>query len=431
MVRTSLRSSSSRRVGSALGQRNRSYQYVRLIQVGMRNTYYNVSDYLCPDFRITPTNESAALMGSLGLLFKDEGTGFSVLLDVSRKDDFFNFLRAQQQPAQTGIWTRLSFILTLENHYFFNFTDFPTNLNPGQRSYFLSNLNAVAGPHGTVSLDPTFFQGATPLPLTGSQLAVPIPKPDTTRVQVRGLSGEIVLCQPVYWPQSATLPPNCDGIYGIDVAGSPPKMIRRDPVYLDFSGLPEDKYTIEQVGPTDPSPGAEVIYAYSGPPLVFLDLLFTNPGVKGGVYPVENLDSSNPTLNPTQYMIGFNRRSTIWNYYIVSSSSPLTNLSIDTQSSVTFTGPKPVVLPGNQPASLFVSDSAIAIQQQSDSRFKLLGDAGGVVMKNGVLLEPLPVASIQQVIPGKSDFATSDPDKPPPTGSPPSKDCYSDIYVYV
>ena len=54
-------------------------RYKPLFSVTFRHNYYNRNEGLCPDFAVTPTPSSAALMASLGLLFRDDGTGFSVL----------------------------------------------------------------------------------------------------------------------------------------------------------------------------------------------------------------------------------------------------------------------------------------------------------------------------------------------------------------
>lgn len=441
-----LRSSSQHKAGLAPAFLSRTYSYIRLMQVSIRNSYYNASGYLCPDFTLRPTTDSAALMASLGLLFKDEGSGFSVLFDTNRSQELLTWLRTGGDHSTAGgglpgVWNRLSFTLAVQSPNFFNVTNVPINLRPGQKAFFLSNMAATVSADGRVLLNPEFPDKTPPVSLTGSQYMVEVPGSDVTTILVRDISGAIVACEPVYWPRGATADPNCQGLYWIEPpVGNPPlDMVKRDPIYLDFSLLPEDKYQIQRVtgpgtsaGSTSSASTEETIYAYSASPLIFVDLLFTNPGIEGGVYPVGDLDQPNTSIVPVQYYLEFERRSTIWNYYIVPTSQPLTNLRIDTGGTVNFAGPKDVTLPGNQAASLFVSGSPIALQEQSDSDFKLLGKAGGVRMKNGVLLDRLPVASSQQVIPGDADFATESTAAPDSVAhSPPGETCFSDIYVYV
>jgi hypothetical protein len=210
----------------------------------------------------------------------------------------------------------------------------------------------------------------------------------------------------------------------------------RNPIYLDLSALPEDKYSIEECADKtgcQPSPlQSEVVYAYSVPsPMFFIDLLFTRPpGVSTGVYPI---DLQTGTITPAHYFLDFTNRSTIWNYYIVSSGRPLTDLRIESASpsrrDVSFTGPTALTLPNGQRASHFVSDEPIPLQEQSTCRFQLKGRAGGLRTKDGVLMNRLPVASSQQVIPRESGYAMNSGSRN--AQSPISFENFSDIYVYI
>jgi hypothetical protein len=454
-----VRNSSMKHIGPQRGASNRRYFYQRLLQVSIRNTYYNASGDFCPDFQIQPTNASAELMKSLGLLFQADGSGFSVLLDQFQQTQFLDYLRSKAHPPASppdgstpGVWSRLSFMLTVKNPSFFNFTDIPIDMPPGTRTFYLSNTKAGRATDGTVLLAPGGLKNEMPVPMTGSQYRVNLPPAQqntTQRVIVRSLSGAVAMCQPAYWPRHSPVAPHCAADAAeLESAGSPPaEMVYRNPIYLDFSLLSEGKYGVERCTnisgdcqpPVPPAPGAEeVVYAVSGgPPSFFIDLLFTNPGVQGGVYPVKDLDGEHGgEIVPTQYYLDFERRSTIWNYYIVSTGAPLNDLRIETIAPhtvppITFTGPTSVELPYNQKAAWFVSNSAIPIEEQSSYNFQLLGRAGGVHMKNGVLMNRLPVASIRQVIPGVSDFATHDQETPTAiAGFEPGKN-FSDIYVYV
>jgi hypothetical protein len=432
----SLRSSAAKPLGSLRGSNSRSYFYKRLMQVTIRHTFYNASGNLCPDFTIAPTTASAELIASMGLLFKGEGTGFSILLDQFQNKKFLDYLRRQAQPG-SGVWTRLSFELSVKNPNFVNFTDMPMGTTPAMGTFYLSNTTAQTKKNGDIRLNTGPLTRKEPVRLTGSQYAYYLGNPDSHRVVVRDISGAIVLCEPVYWPKNDSRTPSCFTTPEPD-AGAP---VRRNPVYLDFSLLPEDKYVIEEcanmTGDCETVLDNEVVYAFSGTPMFFIDLLFTNPGLSTGVYPVENLSSAQAKIVPTQYYLDLHHRSTTWNYYIVSTGAKLTQLKIDTiapqsPQSVTFTGPTSVQLPNSQNASLFVSDSAVPLQEQSVYNFQLTGRAGGLEMKDGVLLNRLPVASSQQVIPRISDYATGGPGGVSGRKQSLQKEKnFSDIYVYI
>ena len=79
-------------------QRPRKFSYERLMQVSVRHSYYNAARGECADFDISPTPTTAVLMRDLGLLYRYEGAGFSVLYDETRKDVLLNYLARQRVP---------------------------------------------------------------------------------------------------------------------------------------------------------------------------------------------------------------------------------------------------------------------------------------------------------------------------------------------
>jgi len=434
-----LRSSSIKTVRSGPTGQDRVYRFERLMTVSIRHSFYNASDELCPDFRIQPTAASADLMESLGLLFRDEGSGFSVMLDKRRQPGFLAYLRNQPpSSSQGGVWNRLSFALAVRNPVFVNITDMPIGTACGGGAFYISNMTARQTRRGTIRLNPGTLKPEAQIPVTGSQYRWVVKDPMARSVVIRDISGAIVACEPVYWPRESREQPQCPGpdpaTAGVE---------RRDVVFLNFSAVPEDKYQVEECGPAgatgDSLASADIIYTFSGPPpLFFIDLLFTNPGISTGVYPVENLDDEQQTtVTPTQYQMEFRHRSTVWNYYVVTTGAPLSHLQIESVAQrtgrppVTFSGPTRVLLPDSKRADLFVSDTAIPLQEQSASNFQLLGRAGGLELRNGVLMNRLPVASSQQVIPHNSDYATGKQDEDGETAADSPKHDFSDIYVYV
>jgi hypothetical protein len=376
--------------GGADAQRPRRLYYERLARVSIRHAYYNASAGSCPDFDIIPTPTSAALMGDLGLLFRYEKTGFSVLYDVSRTDVLLDYL-ARQGRETRQCWTRLSFTLRLNNPYFINFTDVPINVNPSAQNFYFTNREARADGGRVVLNAGSGVAGGELLKVAPSQVELRV-EDDVTEVLVTDLSGEEVIRQPGCAPVS---PPA-----GGRRAGDAPESCV---VFLDFSGLPEDKYFIDIVGGQTESK-FPVLYTVPSPaPLCFIDLFFTDPdGSVGGVYPVGDLYSPNRKVVPVSYELGFGARATTWNYFVVPQpqAEPFEELRIETVSepAVRFAGPCRVLLPNGADAYRFSSAEALPLQQQSNYRFRLLGRRG-LMINEGVLVETMPVASSRQVTP--------------------------------
>ena len=456
-------------------------RYGILAQVSIRNTYYNNSEGRCPDFRVYPTAATRLLMATLGLLLKDEGIGFSVLYDMNRAENLFNFLRHQaergfQVPEVTGVWTRLSFALSLRNPYFINFTAIPVDTEPTKLNFYFSNQEAHVGPGGEVILNQGKWVVADErLPVIPTQYQVLV-SDRVMAVQVNAISGVEVITEPRCSSHVHSFENNFDKA---DIGVSSPPLFCSEIVYLNFSLLPEDKYTIEKIG-YDGKPVEEprpVLYTAPYPtPLCFIDLLFTDPLIEPGappspsraegIYPVRDLWGINPSVVPVDYHLDFRRRRTIWNYYIAPQpgSEKLVDLRIvdvtrrdqldPLSGKITFNGPCCVRLANGSTAYRFISKEKIPLEEQSQLRFQLRGRRKGLAPTESVLIDRLPVASSQQVLPltreavcealqaSLCEGAESRPrcremiarmcnfavDQP--RGSPPAA-VYSEIYVYV
>jgi hypothetical protein len=387
----------------------RKFYYERLMQVSIRHSYYNKEHDDCPDFSIYPTASSVALMKNIGLLFREEGTGFSILYDVRRKDIFLNYLRRQaamRNPA--SCWVRLSFVLSLDNPYFVNFTNIPIDLNPATRNFYITNQEAQRLDGEVVfDFDPSTFDQT--LPVVPVQVQETVSK-EIEMVQVRDISGDVVLCKPrcvqkglleLKQPSAIT----CDDVENFHPPNplSPPEWRCTETIYLDFSRLSEDKYSIEQV-PYLSSPDAvvssDVLYTAAYPmPLCFIDLLFTDPtGADSDIYPVRNLFSIDAEIETVNYVLKFEARETFWNYYIVPpANETILDLKIEGEPPIRFAGPCCVFLPNGTQAYRFVSTKALPFRQQSKFHFQLTGEPSTTSQK-GVLIDRLPVAAVEQVL---------------------------------
>lgn len=429
----------------------RQFFYQKLVQVTVRHSYYNAADFLCPDFAFGPTPASAELMAKLGLLFRAEETGFSVLYDQTQSDALMQYLR-READEKGQVWTRLSFQLALENNYFVNFTEMPINTEASAENFYFTNQDAHAAA-GVLLLNRGARAAAGQLlPVAPSQLAVPaeIDGQWVDEVQVRDISGQVVLCMPRCVTAEAALAKNPEDLTCADkgsdeCAGT---------IYVNFATLPEDKYTVvllDGMGAPIGKPRDLLWTFYYPMPLCFIDLLFTSAtGKNPENYPVRGLSSDDPEIVTTAYTLDFERRSTLWNYYIVPPQPGLlTDLRIENLSPfpVEFSGPCKVLLPDGREAFRFLSQQRLPLQQQPECNFRLKGRHKHWPHER-TLVDRLPGASSQQVLPVPQAMACAELQRSldPHAGKSPAcrklaarlcgsvgtrRRNYSAIYVYV
>ena len=435
---------------------SRRYFFRRLLRVSFENTYYNSSGDACPDFEVQPTPATAELMDSLGLVFKDEGFGFSVFFNTKRRKSLEDYLRRQAQraawdpltgspgspPGRLEAWTRLSFVLSLKNPYFLNFTDIPSDLSPTAYNFYFTNQQAHREGGREVVLNPGEYvsadgEGGSPssqasevLKVVPTQVSVPVGD-DVEEILVRTISGRPVICQPRCVPRElAASASDPTAITCLDVEehgdhGSPPDLVCQEQIFLDFSNLPEDKYVIEEVCEPASSPPRQVpvLYTSSYPaPLCFVDLLLARPRPEEpGIYPVRNLWSEEESppfgtrIRTVDYRLRFQRRATWWSYFIVPQPQVRTfeELRIEQLGDgpwcrqgqpVEFAGPCRVTLANGQTAYRFVSRDPVPLEEQSTYCFRLWGRYEERSFAK-VLVNRLPVAPIEYLLPLRENAA--------------------------
>jgi hypothetical protein len=455
--------------GGALQRTPRRLYYERLARVTIRNSYYSDTGGACRDFAIAPTGWTAALMRRLGLLFRAEGDAFSVLYDQLRTPQLLGYLQAQREPENGGIWTQLSFVLSLREPSFVNFTRIPIDTNPAERNFYLTNQQAHAIPGGIVLLTPgSRVSVRERRPVTGGQLTVLTP-PEVLRVRILALSGEEVACLPRCVGPGARSGGGsftcADG-----VAPDDPDAVCSERLTFDLSPLPEGAYTVRVEYVDGRRLDRPYLYTALHPvPLCFVDLLFTRPAPDAaGVYPVEGLEpggpgAGEPRIVPVEYLLRFERRETWWSYVVVPRPprEALEGLSIRTAPGagppLEFLGPCCVVLPGGGRGYRFLSPRPLPLERRSGLHLQLVQrrELRGRRHDEAVLMERMPVPSGQQVLPLGADAAYARVaeslcrgppgaactrlldllrDGPPAgSGSPgdPSTRDFSDVYVYV
>lgn len=401
----------------------RRYKYARLAQLSLLDTYYNAAEDACPDFVCWPTPTTADLMHDVGLLLRKGPTGFSVLYDQRRREGLLDYLRAQyaeppedvraccpdphRRTGQPGVWTRLSFVLALQNPQFLNFTDLPIGLSPSRLNFYFTNQEAHRQRNLGLLLNPGPYvrspvqardmpkPGVSQLlPVVDGQYPVPMGFGDALAdcVRVLDVRGEVVCCKPrcVTREHDVTRAPETHCV---------------DQQYLDFSVLPLGRYQIQWLVGEQVARSLTVLYTDTYPiPLAFVDLFITDPSVlrppsatppdDSGLFPVRNLWSDKPEVVGLNYRLRFRRRATTWNYYVVSARE-LQDLRIE--GSAGFSGPTRVTLANGKPAYRFVSEESLAIEQRSRYRLALYGTPADSA-RDTALYDPLPLAAPAQVL---------------------------------
>jgi hypothetical protein len=381
--------------------------WVPLFNVQFYHNYYNASNNACHDFTVTPTPDCAQLMASLGMLFKDLGAGFSVLIDQARIPAMIAYLGLHYAAAQTGAgyWTKLSFVLVTNNPNFLDITLLPITTNPMAQGIYTSNLETRVT-SGLMLLGGTSGAAAALYPITGAGLSVATPQGATATL--RDISGAAV-----------------------PVATTPSGTVTR----FALGSLPFGQYSVtfaDESGTAVPATkGAPTTWLYvpvSPPSFCLLDLLLTQPTPSDGdpaAFPVAPMTppqsgapAPDPSLTPVTLVLPFRSRKTYWNYYICSQDRKAKfapGLQI-TGTGTTFT--KSVEqLPNGDPALLFAARTPLPLQQVSKYRFQLSGQRNGTNgSRDEISIDWLPAAAATPVwpLPSGDQLAGS-----------------SEIYVYV
>ncbi|MBX7224102.1 MAG: hypothetical protein K1Y36_29570 [Blastocatellia bacterium] len=402
----------------------REYIYERLLRVSYINTFYNrTGDFACPDFTVYPTPTTAALMHSLGLILKAEPAGFSVFYDTKQTEGLFTYLRRQAEQDGSHLppqcWTRLSFSLASTNPLFVNLSEVPIDTNPMKENFYFTNQEVTPTEVPDLYVLRRKEDQDTDhelLEVVPVEIQVPV-TPEVARVEVKSISGKVVLCKPTCAPPSLLLKKLPSQITCQDVEGLPPGPNWKctSYVYLDFALLPEGRYTIVKVNSQGipVAPPEVILYTMSAPlPLCFVNLLFTDPNNPSrpdhGVYPVKHLfpkPGEKTEIVPTFYETRFTARQSTWSYYVVPQPQNETfrDLKIEdvtptSTSRIHFAGPFEVTLPNQTKAFQFLSQEPIPLQQQSHYVFRLKGKHPRSHGER-TLIHRLPAASPAQVLP--------------------------------
>ena len=360
--------------------------YITLFDVHFEHGYYNASGGTCPDFRVVPTPDCAKLMGQLGMLFKDHGTGFSVLVTQARAEAMIAFVRSHYAagPQGQGYWSWLSFLLVPTNPGFVGITSLPITTNPMLQNLHLDNraARAVAG-------QMVLAGGGDALsPVTGASWSVPTPA-----------------------GRAAAL---------LDLSGAPVAArasVSDEVTRFDLNGLPYGWYSVALTARSGKPVAAKGfattrLYVPQNPlSLVLLDLLLTQPVAGAGdpaAYPIPPMAppparAAAPTpasIQPVSLTVAFQPRETYWRYYIVAQGRGrfAGDLAIS-GGSVSFTK-SAKALPNGDQAVLFTAGTPLPLRQRAPQRFALSGHRQGANgSRDAISIARLPTAPAAPVWP--------------------------------
>lgn len=363
-------------------KRSVSGGYLPLFTVDFTHGYYNDRGGVCPDFTVVPTAACASLMASLGLLFKDLGTGFVVLVEAGKVDALVAWLKANTRGSGPGkgCWTWLSFQLIATNANFVGITNLPITTNTLDQNLHVSNL-VTATANGVLAFGGGTATGVEALyPLTGASLAVAAP------------AGAVAsLC---------------------DLSGAPVATAQGGAgVTFDLTPFPAGYYTVAFATaagkPFAARKGASAGYVYTpGQPGGFglIDLLLAQPAKGVGMPAAFPVVLPAGMISPVRLTLSFAPRDTFWRYYIVSPSTRgvlAPDLTI-TGKDVDFTRSSEA-LPNGEQAVVFAAGTALPLKRLSPYRFSLSGQRqapnGG---RDGITVNPLPTAPASPVWPAAS-----------------------------
>ena len=119
--------------------RARAFDYQRLMQVSIRHAYFTGPDGGGELFHVSSTRGARARMQALGLLFRQERDGFSVLCDIAQP------WGARTHPAAEAD-DPLSFMLVPTTPHFVAITDMDLDTSPRATPFYFSNRVPTDGP---------------------------------------------------------------------------------------------------------------------------------------------------------------------------------------------------------------------------------------------------------------------------------------------
>ncbi|MFN6251909.1 MAG: hypothetical protein ACK4Y5_07505 [Acetobacteraceae bacterium] len=356
--------------------------FFTLFSVRFQHSYYNLSAGRCPDFTVIPTQACAGLMKVLGMVFKNHGHGFSVVIPENRIGAMMNrlFGGGDYSAADHGIWTRLSFYLVLNNPAFIGFTAMPIGTSPTRQNLYASNLQTSPGQDAQTFGTGGGLRKDALYAVTGPTVSISASVACT--LTASDVSGTAVASASTHapGPLSLSLPSAAKGLYSFSVS------------------------------PASAAAAPDPLLFVPAEPLTFglVDLFLTQPAAGMGdvlAFPVPSMSAPHHTsLRNVSLILPFDSRSTYINYYVVSRGGRghfSEGLTISGKG--TSFVKSVVTLPSRESAMRFSARAPLPLSQRSNFNFVLSGQRFGPDgSRNDLKINPLPSAPASPVWPAAS-----------------------------
>lgn len=296
-----------------------SFYYRKLLTLNLTHGYYS-GDGMTEDFTIKPTTATAEDLDANGLLFRNTDLGIIVFYRARNNSGSIDPVR----PA-TGMkdGTRFTFLLQLDNPYFYNFTDLPMTKSPRNSVYLYNSAAGVKTPDGgNTYTESIAFPAVTEVEFKAPVFAHTYTLTGNPPIGVLRLSGP-------------------DGNVIEDVASD--KNDNDEYVaYFDLTRFPGGKYSLQRIN--DGTPEGSAVEFYHDPEV--------NPGITFGVIEIvkdvswEEIQAHNSALNTNdgiRYDVAFANREDQWVYQVVFKYTEIPADLADVVIEETF-----VAIPGNR-----------------------------------------------------------------------------------
>lgn len=128
--------------------------YAKLCEIFLQNDYY--TDLQCPDLRIVPTPDCRKTMAKLGWILRGSPKGCFVFAKIKNTNPI------ELEHSIEGDDIVLRFAVSVQNPYFFHFTDLDRALNVGKNIFYFNNIRkpALEADKGRLADNPLFINPA-------------------------------------------------------------------------------------------------------------------------------------------------------------------------------------------------------------------------------------------------------------------------------
>jgi hypothetical protein len=312
------------------------------------------------DLTITPAVATQQLMAGYRIVFRSDGLGFSLWLQVEKHGEIFSPFIPFTEPLC------LTFQLQVKQTSFWNFTNLPLNDSSSSLYYFSNQANNSSGGTNYLNRDGAYASDHDRITVRPNEFSLDVAALNLTRIN-------FVLANDFHRSEISLENPE----------------IPLDICHLDWRHMPSGLYrlTAFDTSGADIPPLSQQFYLNSGDmPVNTLAVveIFYLPGSDFGSYAL--LDpADNRTLLRPEYTLWWQNRLTHWRYIFDRPQS----ISPDPDSDVTFTGPEQTQLVTRLPQPLVSGYRPIRFRQ----------DIAGTEI-NGEILLPNP--GVEMIYPESS-----------------------------